>query len=93
MSLFRAVYKSNLGDAIIPIDNDNLTGEANIYESDFSSTLQKITMNDNFYLPSLPIFKPTDGGEYEAQELNARLFVKAGNIPVNQFSDNNNIVF
>ena len=35
MSLFRAVYKSNLGDAIIPIDNDNLTGEANIYESDF----------------------------------------------------------
>ena len=37
--------------------------------------------------------RPTDGGEYEAQELNARLFVKAGNIPVNQFSDNNNIVF
>ena len=100
MSLFRAVFKRNLGDAVIPIDNDNLTGEANIYESEFSGTLQSWTFpypvdgddsNSNFYLPTLPIFKPTDNGEFEVQDLNARIFVKAGKIPVTSFNSDSKI--
>lgn len=87
MSLFRAVFKSNLGDAVLEIDNDNLSGEGTIYESEFSGTLQVLTMTENFYIPSIAIFKPTDGGEFELQDLNARIFVKAGNTPVNEISN------
>ena len=95
MSLFRSIFKRNLGDAVLPIDNDNLTGEGTIYESEFSGTLQSWSWSDNFYLPTLPIFKPTDGGDFELQDLNARIFVKAGKIPVNSFNSNGytNIVF
>ena len=86
MKLFKNINNRNLGDAIININNDNITGEGVIYESEFSGTLQIVTMNDNFYLPYLPFFKPTDGGEFETQSLEPKLFVKAGNIAVNKFN-------
>jgi len=90
LSLFRAVFKQGLGDAVIEIDNDNLSGEAVIYESVFSGTSQGWSWDDNFYLPQVQVYKSD-----EVQELNARIFVKAGNVPVNSINSAgyNNINF
>ena len=90
MSLFKSVYKRNLGDAVITIDNDNLTGEGDIYESEFSATLQVSTMDSNFYLPSIRIFKPTDGGEFEFQELEPKLLIRTTPLSVNHYSNTYN---
>ena len=85
MEFFRAVNKSNVGDAVINIDNDNLTGEGVVYESKFSGTIQIKTFSNNFYVPSIEFMK-SDGETFEAQDMKPRIFVKAGNIPVSDFS-------
>jgi hypothetical protein len=96
LRLFRANYKRGLGDATIEIDNDNLSGEGVIYESIFSATIQgwtwayDVSKNDaDFYLPIVQVFKSNgiteenpSTNKYDLQDLNPRIFVKAGNIPV-----------
>ena len=60
LRLFKDVTKNGLGDAVIEIDNDNLTDEGTIFESQYAPTFQKITWNDNFYIPYIPVYN-SDG--------------------------------
>ena len=57
---FKSVTKNGLGDAVIEIDNDNLTDEGTIFESQYAATFQKITWSDNFYVPYIPVYN-SDG--------------------------------
>jgi len=97
MRAFNAQYKTNLGDAVISIDNDNLSGEGVVFESKFAGTLtgQSFLENlgnqnliENFYIPVCRYMLPIAGedNKWEAQEMKPRLFVKAGKIPVQDFS-------
>ena len=101
MRTFKAVNKVNLGDAVIDIKNDNLSGEGVIYESPFAGTLtgQSFLENlgnqkliENFYIPVCR-YRIPNSGEFESQDLQPRLFVKAGKIDVSIISNFNNISF
>ena len=100
MRAFYARYKTNLGDAVISIDNDNLSGEGVVFESKFAGTLtgksflENLGNQDliqNFYIPVCRYMIPTDGG-FEPQEMKPRLFVKAGKIEVSDFGGYDTIV-
>ena len=82
LRLFKDVTKNGLGDAVIEIDNDNLTDEGNIFESQYAATFQKITWSDNFYVPYIPVYN-ADG---TTNDLKPRVLVTSVSTPVNNFS-------
>lgn len=57
---FKAIAKSGLGDGVITIDNDNLTDEGDIFESQYSATKDVITWNEDFYIPYIPVYNGDD---------------------------------
>jgi hypothetical protein len=90
LKLFRSVYKRGLGDAVVELDNDNLSGEGVVYESVFAPTLQSWTFPSpvdgddslsNFYLPTAKFNIPDN-----EKELEGRIYVKAGKISVTEFN-------
>lgn len=79
---FKAVTKNGLGDAVIEIDNDNLTDEGTIFESKYSPTFQKIAWSDNFYIPYIPVYN-ADG---TTNDLKPRVLVTSPALSVSSFS-------
>ncbi len=79
---FKSVTKNGLGDAVIEIDNDNLTDEGTIFESQYAATFQKITWSDNFYVPYIPVYN-SDGS---VNDLKPRVLVTSPMLPPSVFS-------
>ena len=89
--LFKRFFNDGLGDATKEINNDNVSGEAVVYESPFSATAQGWTFpyptdgnngDSNFYLPYMRFAVDIE----DMKDFNARLLVKAGKIPVSSFN-------
>jgi hypothetical protein len=80
LKVFRAVWKRGLGDAIIELDNDNLSGESTLYESVFAPTYQNNA--GTFYFPDA---KFINGGD--VNDLEPRIFIKTGAIPVSSLNN------
>jgi len=92
----RKRFAIGLGDGKIEIDNDNLSDEGNIYESPFAATSQYWSFpygggvaTSTFYLPKMSLFNASG----EPNELKPRIFVNAGNLPINDINKSYGTIF
>ena len=79
-AIFRHTWKRGLGDAIIELDNDNLSGESTLYESVFAPTYQNNA--GTFYFPDAKFINGDD-----VNDLEPRIFIKTGAIPVSSLNN------
>ena len=82
LRLFIFAYKNGLGDGVIDIDNDNLSDEGTIFESQYAATQTITTWSDNFYLPYIPVYN-ADG---TTNDLKPRILVTSIDTFIDNFS-------
>ena len=82
LMLFKAVSKNGLGDAVIEIENDNLTDEGTVFESQYAATFQKLSWDGNFYIPYIPVYN-SDGS---TNDLKPRILVASTTTDIEYFS-------
>lgn len=87
LAIFKNLLKYGLGGGAIEINNDFIDKEAEVYESVFSSTSQRITGKSSFYLPFIPIWKiesqaANGDPEYSAVDVAPRVIIIIPNTPI-----------